>query len=455
MRFFRVMLYPLKWLAAIALVGGLFAAAYFVNAEMQAELAREAAGDKVQSPRRAKGDTVSLDAEIAERYGLKEEPAASVQWSERVPAYGLVVPNPRATSEVRAPFAGTLRADAKVSWPVPGQSVRAGQSLAWVDLRLPPQERLTIQDNLNSARLKKEGDQRVVRLQQERVDRLDKIAKSQIGSQQLVDDALVLLENAKTQLAVDTAAVELWQTALADIDAPGGRKSSAYSQPLLAPADGEIVDLLARPGASVEPGAVVAQVVDFRHPLVRLDIPPRALLAGPPARLRLETVPANPPGLDGVLSRPGATGLVPSVEAALVGPAPRVDVASQFAGYWYAIDPAALAGGSAAGVVWRPGLQVKAFIIPPAATARPAVTVPAAAVLFHQGVSLVFVRVAPGRYERREVRLLGRDGDRWVLDARAGAAQAGISPGEVVVTASAQVLLSELLRDDGGEPEAK
>ena len=157
-----------------------------------------------------------------------------------------------------------------------------------------------------------------------------------------------------------------------------------------------------------------------------------------------------------MLSRPGATGPVPSVEAALVGPAPRVDVASQFAGYWYAIDPAALAGGgSAAGVVWRPGLQVKAFLIPPAATARSAVTVSAAAVLFHQGVPLVFVRAAPGRYERREVRLLSRDGDRWVLDARDGAGQPGVSPGEVVVTAAAQVLLSELLRDDGGEPEAK
>ena len=308
------LLYPLKWLAALGLVGGLFAAADFVNAERQAERAREAAGNKVQSPRRAKGDTVSLDAECAERYGLKEEPAAAVQWSERTPVYGQVVPNPRATSEVRAPFAGTLRADAKVSWPVPGQSVRAGQPSPGSISGFPPQERLTIQDNLNSARLKKEGDQRVVRLQQERVDRLEKIAKSQIGPQQLVDDALVLLENAKTQLAVDAAAVELWQTALADIDAPGGRKSSAYSQPLLAPADGEIVDLLARPGASVEPGAVVAQVVDFRHPLVRLDIPPRTLLAGPPPPRHGPGQPAGPgrrvepPGGDrpGPLGRGGA-----------------------------------------------------------------------------------------------------------------------------------------------------
>ncbi len=454
MRLFRVLLYPLKWLVALGLVGGLFAAAYFVNAEMQAERAREAAGDKVQSPSRAKGETISLDAESAERLGLKDEPAAAVAWHERVSVYGQVVPNPRATTEVRVPFAGTLRADAATPWPVPGQSVRAGLTLAWVDVRIAPQERLTLQDNLNAARVKKDGDQRVVQLQQERVDRLQGIAKSQIGPQQLVDDAQVLLANAKTQLAVDTAAVELWQTALADLDNPKGRKASAYSQPLVTPADGEVTDLLARPGMSVEAGAVVAQVVDFRHPLVRLDIPPNALAGGPPSSVRLETVPASPPGLDGVLTRPGAAVPSPSAEATLVGPAPRVDAASQFAGYWYAIDPAALAGG-ATGVVWRPGLQVKAFVTPPAATARPAVAVPAAAVLFHQGIPIVFVRAAPGRYDRREVRLLGRDGDRWVLDARAAGSQAGVSPSEVVVSAAAQVLLSELLRDAGGDAEPR
>lgn len=234
------------------------------------------------------------------------------------------------------------------------------------------------------------------------MDRLEQIAKSQIGSQQQVDDARVLLADARTNLAVATAAVELWQKALDDLDNPKGRKASPYTQPLLAPADGEVTDLLARPGMSVEAGAVVAQVVDFRHPLVRLDIPPRALAAGPPARVRLDAVPANPPGLGGVLTPPAAAEAVMSAEAALVGPAPKLDVASQFAGYWYAVDPAAVPGGGRSGV-WRPGLQVKAWVQPPSAAARPAVAVPAAAVLFHQGVPLVYVRTGPGRYDRREV----------------------------------------------------
>lgn len=140
--------YPLKWLVTLALLGGLGTAAYFVNAEMRAERAREAAGDKVQSPRRAKGDTVFLDAETAEWYGVREEPAATIPWRDRVPVYGQVVPNPRATTEVRAPFAGTLRADPITPWPVPGQPVRAGQTVGWIDVRVPPQERLTLVDNL-------------------------------------------------------------------------------------------------------------------------------------------------------------------------------------------------------------------------------------------------------------------------------------------------------------------
>lgn len=447
--------YPLKWLLALGLVGGLFAAAYLVNAEMQAERAREAAGDKVQSPRRTKGDTVSLDAESAARYGLAVEPAAAVEWVERVPVYGQVVPNPRATAEVRVPFAGTLRADPAAAWPAPGQQVRAGQTVGWIDVRIPPQERLTLVDNLNAARLKKDGAARVVQLQQERVERLGQIAKSQIGSQQQVDDARVLLADARTNLAVAAAAVELWQKALDDLGHPNRGKSSPYRVPLLAPADGEVTDLFARPGMSAEAGAAVAQVVNFGHVLVRLDIPPNALVAGPPARVRLDAIPANPPGLGGVLSRPGAAEPTPSAEAALVGPAPRVDVASQFAGYWYAIDPAALAGGSAAGVVWRPGLRVKAFIVPPSAPAIPAVVVPAAAVLYHQGVPLVYAQTGPGQYVRREVRLLGREGDKWVLAARPAAGQTGVAPGEVVVTAAAQVLLSEQLRDDVGEPEPR
>src|SRR5262249_59614328 len=112
------------------------------------------------------------------------------------------------------------------------------------------------------------------------------------------------------------------------------------------------------------------------------------------------------------------------------GAAPQIEPASQMAGYWFEVRPdvtapaapesngsGALKGDTRlrAGAVWRPGLFVKAFVKVPESAPRPAVSVPEGALLYHQGRALVYVRLSPGRYERREVRVLGRDGDRWVL----------------------------------------
>ena len=87
-------------------------------------------------------------------------------------------------------------------------------------------------------------------------------------------------------------------------------------------------------------------------------------------------------------------------------------------------------------------------MMPPRARSRPAVAVPIGAVLFHQGRALVYVRVKPGAYQRREVRLLGREGDSWALAARQTSDPSGLEPGEVVVHRGAQVLLSEEFRSD-------
>ena len=95
----------------VGLLGGLVFAAYWVNGQMRAERIREGDDEKVQSPRRTKDGVVELGIEAAGRSGLEEEPARSVSWSQRVPVYGQVIPNPKATVEVRSPFAGTLRAD--------------------------------------------------------------------------------------------------------------------------------------------------------------------------------------------------------------------------------------------------------------------------------------------------------------------------------------------------------
>jgi hypothetical protein len=448
-----------KWIMALGLIVGLLFVAYWVNGQMRAERAREGDEDKVQSPRRARNGVVELETEEVERYGLNEGPARAVSWTERVPVYGQVVANPRATVEVRSPFSGTLRAASDAPWPAPGRWVHSGQTLGWIDIRIGAQERLTLQDNLNNARLKKQGAEKVVALQRERVNRIESVSRSQIVPGQQLDDAKVLLADAETQLAMAAAAVELWRKALDEVDRPGHRETSTFSQPLVSPGEGEVAELAARPGMSIEAGGLVAQLVDFRRMLVRLEIPPELLTAGPPGPLRLQAIAASPAAVGGIVPATAPTEPPPTVEAIPVGPAPRVDAASQFIGYWYEPEPdrpegaAAKVGsvsgeGEGPGTLWRPGLQVKASMTPRGARSRPAVAVPAGAVLFHQGRSLVYVRVKPGTYERREVRLLGREGDSWAVAARQAADPSGLEPGEIVVHRGAQVLLSEEFRSD-------
>jgi hypothetical protein len=457
--FFRRVPVLFKWVVALGLIGGLLAVAYWINGQMRTERAREGEDDKVQSLRRTKNGVVELGTEEARRYGLHEAPARAVSWTERVSVYGQVVANPRAVVEVRAPFSGTLRAAPDTPWPAPGRWVRSGQTLGWIDLRIGAQERLTLQDNLNTARLKKQGAEKVVALQQQRVKRIESVSKSQIVPGQQLDDAKVLLAEAETQLAIATAAVELWRKALEEVDRPGHRETTTYSQPLVSPGDGEVTELAARPGMSIEAGGVVAQLVDFRRVLVRLEIPPQLLAAGPPGALRLQAIAAGQASLGGIVSATAPIDPPLTVEAIPVGPAPRVDAASQFIGYWYQSEPErpeGLAGktgslsaeGDGPETMWRPGLRVKASVTPPSARSRPAVAVPVGAILFHQGRALVYVRVKPGAYERREVRLLGREGDSWALAARQTSDPSGLEPGEVVVQRGAQVLLSEEFRSD-------
>jgi hypothetical protein len=456
---FRRILVLFKWVIVLGSIGGLLCLAYWVNGEMRSERAREGEEDKVQSPRRTKDGIVELGTEEVRRYGLEEAPARAVSWTERVAVYGQVVANPRAAVEVRSPFSGALRAAPENPWPAPGRWVRSGQTLGWIDIRIGAQERLNLQDNLNNARLKKQGAEKVVALQSERVKRIESVSRSQIVPGQQLDDAKVLLAEAETQLAMATASVELWRKALEEVDAPGRRETTTYTQPLVSPGDGEVTELAARPGMSIEAGGLVAQLVDFRRMLVRLEIPPELLAAGPPGPLRLHAIAAGSVGTGGIVPATTRTDPLPTVEVVPVGPAPRVDSASQFLGYWYEAEPerpegaagksgSVSADGDGPATMWRPGLQVKASMTPPSARSRPSVAVPVGAVLFHQGRALVYVRVKPGAYERREVRLLAREGDSWVLAARQPTDSPGVEPGEAVVQRGAQVLLSEEFRGD-------
>jgi multidrug efflux pump subunit AcrA (membrane-fusion protein) len=429
----------LKWPVAAMVLGGLLYGAYEINDWVQRE---RAVATVDEAPKRV-ANSIKLGAKLAEARGVKDEPAQAVVWYQRVTVYGVVVPNPQATVEVRSAFAGTLRADPDHPWPVPGRLVRAGQSLGRVDIRAGPQERLDIQTKLADARARHDGAEEVLKIQRERLDRL--LVQPGVESlvRQELDNARVRVAEARTQVVTAKAAVDLWQKALDILDKRGDRPTSDWTEPLTAAADGEVTELAARPGMTVEAGGLIARLVDFRRPLVRLELPPEVLAAGPPPpEVDLFAVPAPTQPLG---SHDPVEATATGVPATLIGPAGNVDAASQFAGYWYEVKASKNTNGgvSSAGLTWRPGLFVQAHLKTSGAKSHEAVSVPSTALLFHLGRTLVYVRIGAGRYQRREVRVLGREGDRWVLDDGA------VTAGEPVVYRQAQVLLSEEFKPQG------
>src|SRR5262249_26410368 len=122
-----------------------------------------------------------------------------------------------------------------------------------------------------------------------------------------------------------------------------------------------------------------------------------------------------------------------------------VDPGSQFAGYYYQVSLNHASSPSAevraGGVLWRPNLSVKAFLPARDSKTRDAVSVAKTALLYHQGRALVYVQLEPGKFERREVQVLGEQDNRWVLAS-------GVKDKELVVSRQAELLLSEEFRVD-------
>jgi hypothetical protein len=426
-----------KWVLTLAAAVALLVAAYWIHERGTGERATE--GDEAaKALPKFIGGTIKLSKQYAASFGIKEELAREIEWVPKAAVYGRVVANPRATTEVRAAFAGRLRTANGGKWPALASNVKAGDLLGQLEVRVGPQDRLDLQAKLNEARLKHEGARKVVHIQQDRVKRFESVAQSLARSE--LDAALVALAEATTQVATTEAAVKLYEDALAALDRGVDPKQNTWLLPVTAPADGEITELPGRPDMIVESGTLVAKVVDFKRALVRVDIPLNLLTTAPPKTLKLVVLPPTPPALAGPTNRPEPPEPATTVPSDLVGVAPQVDPALQAAGYLYEVTQAAAPNGLPVHL-WRPGLFVKGTLDVNAGKPISAVAVPSGALLYHQGRALVYVALSGERYQRREVTVLGRDGDAWVLGA-------GVDAEDRVVTEGALALLSEEFRAD-------
>ena len=435
----------LKWTLALLGCGALLAvilwARNLVNGERGADIGL--IGNK-----KLEGGRIKLSAKEAD-LSIQVEKVKEIDGLPKVPVYGRVVNNPGATTEVRAAFAGRLRGAESTKWPTIAAHVNSGALLGNLEVR-PPQDRLDLVAKAGEAKLKLEGARKIWFLQQDRVKRFE-LAQPSIPRSEL-DAALVALAEAETQVAINEAAAKLWQDALTALAQHGDLKQITWTLPVVAPAAGEITELIGRPDMTIEAGGLIAKVVDFRKALVRVDIP-FGLLTQPPQTLDLSLLPPAPPAFEGPTNRPEPAEPAPAVTGTLIGMAPQVDATAQATGYLYQVNGAAK--DAVPTNLLRPGLFVKARL-EGKGKAVSALALPKSALVYHQGRALVYIELPPkekaesssrqeARYfQRVEVNVLGHDGNTLIVTGF-------LAEGDPVVTEGAVYLLSAEFRTDADD----
>ena len=377
-----------------------------------------ACADRQESPlppNKAPGEVV-MKAQQASVYLEIEPVKVDNNWCAPITLYGRVVPNPAATVEVHAPFAGTLRSE-QDNWPAPGKLVNKGTTLGWLDARVAPED---LEIKLKESQLKLIAAQETSRILEARLRRLEAVRET-VSKREIEDDEARLID-AKAQEQIAQATVTTWEQALARVRGRGpetATERSALSFSVTVPLTAEVIETPVRPGMAVESGTTLLVLVDFNRPLVRLDIPPQPLAGQrPPATIELAVVVGQPPALSGIRnSSAAAAASFDNRRATLVGPAGQVDLASQMAGYFYQVDPASGKDGvadnnAATCSPWRPGMFIKADIPSPGGAGQEAVSVPDAAVLIHQGRTLIYEQLKSSdeqvkHFKRQEVEVLG------------------------------------------------
>jgi multidrug efflux pump subunit AcrA (membrane-fusion protein) len=121
------------------------------------------------------------------------------------------------------------------------------------------------------------------------------------------------------------------------------------------------------------------------------------------------------------------------VDAKFIGPAPTVDPQFQGRGFLFLVSP------NQARLI--PGAAVTAFLPLPGEPAT-GVTVPREAIIRFNGATWVYVQTGGETFERREVALESPGEAGWFV-------RGGFKPGDAVVTAGAQQMLSEELKGLG------
>jgi RND family efflux transporter MFP subunit len=316
---------------------------------------------------------------------------AEVRTSIRAPA--IVHPLRGGEAIVSAPAAGRLRAAAL---PSIGDRVKAGQTLAWLEPRLPAgPDRATLTAEVAEMQATLEA----ARVEQGRAERL------------LADRAVPArrVEDARRAVTIAEARLRSAEARLAQLDETlrtGGGAAAGNAFTLVAPITGRVAEVTATLGASYDEGAALFKIVRTDRVELVVQVPAADVVqAREVAGVELE-IPGLPEPVAVKPRQVHDAGILDPVTRALPL---QIDVANP--------GERLLIGQVATAVLYARERQR----VP---------VVPRAAVLMEAGRPYVFVQLGGERFLRRFIEIASRDGDLVGV-------KAGLMPGERVVTRGA------------------
>ena len=232
-------------------------------------------------------------------------------------------------------------------------------------------------------------------------------SESRLASERLARLEELFAAEAVSRAELDRARAQA-ATLRAELDAVGG---TGRTVGVTAPFSGRIAEIMVTPGEAVAAGASLARLVRTDPLWVEVGLRPEVVgtLGAAPAGLVIQGGPGQAPVSFGAQS------------VRLVSRAPEVD---RTTGLVQTIVEVRGAEGL------RVGTAVQAEVLLPGQ--RAGIVVPAEAIVDDAGVPIVYVQPEGESFVRREVRIVGRQGDRVLVE--------GVGPADRVVTRGAAAI---------------
>ncbi len=351
------------------------------------------------------GGQVTLDKAAQERAGIQTQSLSEQTLHPEVLAYGRLEEDPSESLVLRSPVAGILQLQGEKALPRIGDRIAGETVIGVIEPRFTPTDRIALTSQLSTARSElnsSSAELAAARASYERLRTLNADRKN--VSDRAVEEAQARVSEAEARRKSATETVNLLESSLQS-------SGPLEKKPLVMPRDGDVVELMAQPGEFIESGSVILRVTRLDRLLARIDVPVGQHIPATVSGARI-----IPTGFDDQV-----------ISAVKVGLNVAIDPKTQGQSYLFRLSENRIG--------LRPGLSVTAFISLPGAS-RKGVVVPHSAVVRASGKAYAYIRSESDRFIRKEVPT-----DNPVIGGYF--VGTGFAPGQQVVTAGAQMLLSE------------